>query len=173
MDVKAAKESDVIVANSNVVAKRVESIYGRKAEVIYAPVEIEEIPINTDISKREKWFLYSGRVELYKGVELAIRACVDLKRPLQIQGTGFDEERLKGIVQELNAKGIVKFLGYVSDEEKISLMQRCKALLYPVRDEDFGVVPIEANAAGAPVIAHRSGGSLSERVQRVIPCDDP
>jgi len=159
-DVKYSREADVIVANSQAVAKRVQSIYGRKAEIIYAPVEIDKIPLNKDMESRAKWFLYSGRVEVYKGVEMAIRACVALKRPLQIQGDGGDVERLKGVVQELNAKGLVKFLGFVSEEEKVNLMQRCRALLYPVRDEDFGIVPIEANASGAPVIAHRSGGSL-------------
>jgi len=166
MDLRAAKEADIILANSKTVAKRIESIYGRKAEVLYPPIEVEKIPFNKDISKREKWFFYFGRIEIYKGVELAIRACVDLKRPLKILGTGYDEERLKGIVQELNAKGIVKFLGFRDDKEKFELLKRCKAFLYPVRDEDFGIVPIEANAAGAPVIAHRSGGSLETLSER-------
>ena len=77
-------------------------------------------------------------------------------------------ERMKELVKQLNAKGYVKFLGYVSDIERIKLLGRCKGLIFPVRNEDFGIVPVEANAAGTPVIAFREGGVL-ETISDVNP----
>ena len=75
---------------------------------------------------------------------------------------------MKNLVKELNAKGLVKFLGYYSDEEKPVLLAKAKALLFPVKGEDFGIVPVEANAAGTAVIAFRDGGVV-ETVSDVNP----
>jgi len=65
---------------------------------------------------------------------------------------------MKNLVKSLNAKGLIKFLGYFSDEEKPVLLAKAKALIFPVKGEDFGIIPVEANAAGTPVIAYRDGG---------------
>ncbi|MCC7290098.1 glycosyltransferase [bacterium] len=159
-DRNAARKIDKVVVISKEVQRRVKKFYDLDSEVIYSPVEVKEMKFNKDMGKRENWFLYFGRVETYKGVELAIRAAVLAHKPIKIAGTGQDMDRMQELVTELNAKGTVKFLGYVSDELKLELFSKCKALLFPVQDEDFGIVPVEANASGGPVIAYRSGGVL-------------
>ena len=112
------------------------------------------------MNRKENWFVYVGRVESYKGVDLAIKACVKANVPLKVIGKGNDLERMKDLVRKLNAKGLVKFLGFVSDEERNEAFAKAKAFIYPVRKEDFGIVAVEANAAGTPVIAYREGGPL-------------
>src|SRR5690606_10972488 len=102
----------------------------------------------------------------YKGVDLAIKACVENHLPLKIAGSGQHLEQMKELVHESNAKGLIRFLGFVSESQKADLLFRCKALIFPVQDEDFGIVAVEANASGSPVIAYRSGGvkeTISER----------
>jgi len=157
-DRKAAQSADRIVSLSNVVSKRIKKFYKSDSIVIYPPVEIEEIKVNEDISSREDWFLYFGRIETYKGVELAIRAAIRAGTPMKFSGLGMHLEDMKKLIAEIDHNGLIEFLGYVDDDEKYELMRKCKALLFPVKDEDFGIVPIEGNAAGAPVIAYRSGG---------------
>jgi glycosyltransferase involved in cell wall biosynthesis len=93
-------------------------------------------------------------------VSLAIKACAKAGVPLKIAGTGDEIDAMQELVHKLNAKGLIKFLGYVSDEEKLDLLARTKALVFPVRHEDFGIVPVEANASGTPVIAFKEGGVL-------------
>jgi glycosyltransferase involved in cell wall biosynthesis len=154
----AAQRVDRMIAISKVVQKRIKKYYKRESDVIYPPVEVKAIQEATKINRKENWFLYLGRVETYKGVELAIRAAHDAKVPLKIAGIGDDLNRMKDLVKELNAKGYVKFLGFVSEEEKLDLLSKAKALIFPVRGEDFGIVPVEANAAGTPVIAYYDGG---------------
>jgi glycosyltransferase involved in cell wall biosynthesis len=167
-DRNAARKCHKVAAISHVVSKRVKKYYDIDADVIYPPVEINRIKALTKVNRKENWFLYLGRVETYKGVDLAIKACVKAGVPLKVAGMGEDFENMKDLVKRLNAKGLVKFLGYVTDEEKFELLARTKALLFPVRDEDFGIVPVEANASGTPVIAFREGG-VTETVSESNP----
>lgn len=157
-DKEAAQKCDRIAAISNVVKKRVEDYYNCSADVIYPPVEVSKIIKYPKVNRKENWFLYLGRVERYKGVHLAIKACDKLDLPLKIAGAGDDLQAMKDLVEKLKAKGIVKFLGFVSEEEKYMLLSRARALIFPVRGEDFGIVPVEANAFGTPVIAYKDGG---------------
>ena len=159
-DRNAARRCYKIAAISNVVKKRVKKYYDYDADVIYPPVEVRKIQSAQKVNRKENWFLYLGRVETYKGVDLAIRACAKAKVPLKIAGMGDHFESMRDLVKELNAKGLIKFLGYVTEEQKINLLSRTKALIFPVQDEDFGIVPVEANAAGTPVIAYKEGGVL-------------
>lgn len=159
-DRNAAKRCHKMAAISNVVKKRVKKYYDIDADVIYPPVEVKRIKALRKVNRKENWFLYMGRVEAYKGVDLAIKAAVKAGVPLKVAGTGDDFENMKILVKNLNAKGLVKFLGYVSDEQKFNLMARTKALIFPVKDEDFGIVPVEANASGTPVIAYKQGGVM-------------
>lgn len=159
-DRNAAQRVDRMLAISKEVKKRVKKYYERDCDVMYPPVEVKEIEAKSKVNRKENWFLYLGRVETYKGVELAIRAAYESKVPLKVAGTGEDLERMHEIVKELNAKGLVKFLGFVSEEKKLDLLSKSKALIFPVREEDFGIVPVEANAAGTPVIAFAQGGVL-------------
>lgn len=159
-DRNAARRTDKMAAISHVVQKRIKKYYDIDADVIYPPVEVKTIKERKKVTIKENWFLYLGRIERYKGVELAIKACVKAKVPLKIAGMGDDFELMKELVKDLNARGLVKFLGYVTEEEKFNLLAKTKALIFPVKDEDFGIVPVEANASGTAVIAYRQGGVL-------------
>ncbi|MBI2357056.1 glycosyltransferase [Candidatus Dojkabacteria bacterium] len=159
-DRKAARKADYVISISNTVKERVKEYYGLDTEVIYPPVEVASIPFFKKSDERENWFLYVGRVERYKGVNLAIAACAQARVPLKILGTGTQIEDMKNLVTELNAKGLIKFLGPLPDEQKYEHLSKCKALIFPVKEEDFGIVAVEGNAAGVPVIALRSGGTM-------------
>jgi len=159
MDIKATLQADVVYANSKEVQSRVKKMYAREdVGVLYPPVELEKL--NPNYGKRDDYYLYLGRIECYKGVELAVRACAKLGKKLKIGGKGSDQERISNIIKELGVENNIEILGFVSEEERSKLLSNCKALLSPIKDEDFGVVPVEANACGTPVIAHKSGGAL-------------
>jgi glycosyltransferase involved in cell wall biosynthesis len=165
-DVRAAQRCTKIVATSKAVRDRVKKYYGLDADIIYPPVDVKNIEKYKKMNRKENWFLYLGRVETYKGVELAIKACIKAKVPLKIAGIGADLDAMQELVHKYNAKGLIKFLGFVSEEEKLDLLARTKALIFPVRHEDFGIVPVEANASGTPVIAFREGGVLETISER-------
>lgn len=167
-DQRAALKVDGMVANSKVVQRRIKKFYGRDSDVIYPPVDVKDIVKDSKVGRKENWFLYLGRVETYKGVDLAIRAAVEAKVPLKVAGKGDDMDRMKDLIRDLNGKGCIKMLGFVSDEEKVELLSRAKALIFPVRGEDFGITPVEANAAGTPVIAYKDGGVV-ETISDVNP----
>lgn len=167
-DRKAAQRVDRMISISQVVQRRVKKYYQRDSDVIYPPVDVKAIQEVTKLNRKENWFLYLGRVETYKGVELAIRAAYEAKVPLKVVGVGDDLQRMKDLVKQLNAKGYVKFLGFVSNEEKLDLLAKAKALVFPVKGEDFGIVPVEANAAGTPVIAYYDGGVV-ETISNINP----
>ncbi|MFA6754432.1 MAG: glycosyltransferase, partial [Candidatus Dojkabacteria bacterium] len=97
-DKEAAQKVDHMIANSETVKKRIKKVYDIKADVIYPPVEVAQMQIERPLNRRENWFLYLGRIESYKGVELAIRACVDAQVPLKIVGKGDDEDRMHELV---------------------------------------------------------------------------
>jgi len=117
-DKQAAQRCTKIAAISNVVKERIKKYYDVDADVIYPPVDTKPLQASKEVNRKENWFLYSGRVETYKGVKLAIQACVKAGVPLKVVGKGDDLDAMQALVQKLNAKGQVKFLGYVSDEEK-------------------------------------------------------
>ncbi len=166
-DRNAARRADMIASNSKEVAGRIKKFYDLDAKVLYPPVEMNYIRYNSDYSSREDWFFYVGRVERYKGVELMVKACIKAKKNLKIAGKGSYLENLKSIVKDLDGENYVEFLGYVDDDQKADLLFRCRALVFPVKDEDFGIVPIEANAAGCPVLAFAGGGVLETVIDGV------
>lgn len=156
LDRRAASTASQVSSISEEVKKRVQKFYSIRSSVIYPPVDVDEIPFNP--GQRSNEFLYLGRVEEYKGVELAIRACIRSKLRLKVAGIGSDLERLMKLVRQMKAEDLITFEGFVYGESKFKLYSQAKALIFPVVEEDFGIVPVEANAAGCPVIAHRSGG---------------
>ena len=158
IDKKSANQYGHVLVISKEIQKRVKKFYGMDSEVLYPPVDIQHLKYNQDKNKREDWYLYLSRIVKYKGVDQAIKACVKGGYKFKIAGTGADYDEMVELVERLGAQDQVEFLGYVSDEEKADLYTRCKALLYPVYDEDFGIVPVEANASGTPVIAYKNGG---------------
>jgi len=139
------------VAISRTVQDRIRECYGRDSEVIYPPVDTE---LYTPASvARENYYLVVSAFAPYKRLDLAIEACQRLKRPLVLIGQGQDEHRLRA-----QASGDIHFLGWQPDRVVRDHLRRCRALLFP-GEEDFGIVPVEAQACGAPVIAYGRGGA--------------
>ena len=146
---------DMFVANSRFVAARVKQIYGRSAEVVAPPVEVERF----EGLKRnpEDWYLVVSALAPYKRVGHAIAACAALRKPLKVVGSGPESKKLADLAATSGAR--VEFLGFVSDNDLSNYYARARALLFP-GIEDFGIVPVEAMAAGCPVIALARGGIL-------------
>ena len=150
VDVKVAQQVDFFIANSEETAKRITKFYRRDSQIIYPPVNV---PAQAPRNLAGEYYLYVNRLALAKHPEIAVQAATELQLPLKVVGTGTMMEKLKRL-----AGPTVEFLGAVSDEQLNELYADAKALLYPVEDEDFGIVPVEAMGHGVPVIAHRSGG---------------
>lgn len=144
---------DVYCTNSRYVAKRIRNIYGREAEVIYGPGDVGNGA--AVVRRPEDWYLMVTALVPYKRIDQAITACAGLGRRLKIVGRGPEEKKLKNLAKQLHAS--VEFMGFVSDEELLDCYGRATALIFP-GVEDFGLVPIEAAAAGCPVIALAKGG---------------
>ena len=152
-DLRTVDRVDVYCTNSHYVATRIRNLYGREAEVIYGPGDIGNGA--AVVRCPEDWYLMVTALVPYKRVDQAIAACAGLGRRLKIVGKGPEERKLKNLSKELRAW--VEFLGFVSDEELLNCYGRAKALIFP-GVEDFGLVPVEAAAAGCPVIALAKGG---------------
>lgn len=152
-DLRGAEQVDVFVANSTVVAERIATHYGREATVVHPPVEVDRFLGQARTAGDDAPYLFFGRMVPYKRADLAVAACERLGRPLVVAGEGRDLERVKAM-----AGPSTTFLGRVSDAELAGLFAGSRALLFP-GEEDFGMVPIEAQAAGVPVIAYRRGGA--------------
>ena len=158
-DVKIARSNvDYFIANSKETAARIRKFYKLPATVIYPPVDI---PTRAPVNDQRSYYLYVNRLAWAKHPELAVLACTKLGLPLTVVGTG---KMLAGL-QEI-AGPTVEFLGHISDEKLSQLYRGAIALLYPVEDEDFGIVPVEAMAHGIPVIAHASGGPLESVIEQ-------
>ncbi len=156
-DVASAARVDHFIANSSFIARRIAKSYRRDSEVIFPPVDLEAFQIAPDPSA--DFYFYIGQLVPYKRVDLAVAACTRLGRKLVIVGTGSEEARLRAM-----AGPTVEMRGWASNEDLRSLYQNCRALLFP-GEEDFGIVPLEAMAAGRPVIAYGSGGALDTVVE--------
>jgi glycosyltransferase involved in cell wall biosynthesis len=139
------------VACSQTIARRIERCYGRTSRVIYPPVDTDFYTPNG--AAREGFYLCVSALVPYKRTELAIAAANRLGRRLVIIGRGPERARL-----EAQAGPTIEFLGWQSNEVIRERMRRCRALLFP-GEEDFGIVPVEAQACGAPVIAYGVGGA--------------
>lgn len=147
----ASERVDHFIANSDNIAAKIAKYYGREATVINPPVDVERFQRHGD---RGRYFLVLSRLVAYKKVELAIRAFNLLGLPLRIVGDGPEGERLRQM-----AEPNIEFTGYASDEQVVEHIRGCVALVFP-GEEDFGIVPIEAMAAGKPVIGLGRGGLL-------------
>ena len=154
VDFKASESVDQYIANSQEVAARIKKFYKKEVVVVYPPVVKQKKDILWD---KESYFITGGRLARAKHNEIAIKACQELGVPLKVFGKGFAgyEDELKELAK---GKGEITFVGEVTDEEKWRLFAQAKAFLYASEDEDFGIIPVEAMAAGTPVIAYRSGG---------------
>lgn len=152
VDHKVAQQVDVFIANSQETQKRIQKFYRRGSWIVHPPVVLPDLSsVNT--ARDTGYYLYVNRLALAKHPELAVTACSNLELPLKVVGTGALLPHLKSI-----AGPTVEFMGAVDDQMLHELYSGAQALLYPVEDEDFGMVPIEAMGHGVPVLAHRSGG---------------
>ncbi len=153
-DYQAAQAVDVFIANSSEVQKRIKRYYHRDSIVVHPPVEFERfVPHAKRLLDRTYYLAHGRQVRPYKTPEIAIRACNELKLPLIVSGGGPDHERLKSI-----AGPTVTFEHFPSDERVSELFGGARGYIFPIK-EDFGIVQVEALAAGAPVIAYAHGGS--------------
>lgn len=150
-DYRAAQNVHHFIAISTEIQQRIQQYYDRESVIIYPPVDTQRFVPIPDVGD---YFLSIGRLIPYKRVDLAVQACTRLGLPLKVGGRGRDIDRLKSM-----AGPTVEFLGYVPDEELPGLFARAKAFIFPGL-EDFGITPVQAQAAGRPVIAYKGGGAL-------------
>lgn len=151
-DQQAAQKVTVFIANSNYVADRIRRVYGRDSVVIHPPIDMQ---FARQVATPGQHYLCAGRLVGYKRTELMLEACMRLARPLRIAGVGPEESRLRRMAAGHN----VEFLGELSTDALWQQYAECRALLFAA-DEDFGMVPLEAQACGRPVVAYRTGGTL-------------
>ncbi|MEJ2747276.1 MAG: glycosyltransferase [Anaerolineae bacterium] len=147
----AADRVDHFIAISQEVRRRIAKIYRRDSTIIYPPVDTRRFQPSNRV---EDYYLMVGRLVPYRRLDLLIEAFNKMGKPLYIAGNGRDRPRLEAM-----ANSNIKFLGYVPDEDLPDLMARCRAFIFP-GEEDFGIAPLQANAAGRPVIAYAGGGAL-------------
>ncbi len=159
-DQASAMRVDHFIANSPVVAERIQKYYRRDAVVIPPPVDVSRFAFEPERQPQD-YFLIVSRFMPYKHIDLAIEACNRLQLPLVIIGSGRDEKRLKSI-----AGPTIHFMGRLSDAEVLHYYTHCRALILP-GEEDFGITPLEAQASGRPVIAYGAGGALASVIDEV------
>jgi glycosyltransferase involved in cell wall biosynthesis len=163
-DYRSAQQVNEFVVNSKNVAARVKKFYRRSSTVIYPPVEVGRIIEATRNLKPQNYYLIVSRIVGAKGIELAATAARKAKVNLKVVGEPAGLRWFGGKLETLKGKG-VEFLGRVPDTELYRYYGQCRAFLALARDEDFGVAPVEAMAAGRPVIAFRGGGYLESVVE--------
>lgn len=167
-DLVAAKRPDAYFAISQTVQKRIKKYYDRESDVIYPPVDIDKFNISSLAPSRLrrdgqnfKFYLVVSRLVPYKKVDLVIKVFNKLGWNLKIIGVGSELRKLKRM-----AKSNIDFLGQLTDEQLISYYQNCRAVIF-AQEEDFGLVPLEAQACGKPVIAFRAGGAAETIKDRI------
>ncbi|MFH0864375.1 MAG: glycosyltransferase [Candidatus Gottesmanbacteria bacterium] len=179
---------DYFIANSINTQERIKKFYRRDSTVIYPPVYLSKAgkmlksPVSNFFGTKPvrsrpdsvgtpfvpqklnglpaSYFLVVSRLAAAKNIDLTIKACNELKEELWIVGSGSQEKYLRSI-----SGPTIKFLGQVSDSELSEIYKNCKALICTAIDEDFGITPVEAQAAGRPVIAFRGGGYLETVIE--------
>ncbi len=153
-DLSTVSRVDAFIANSKFVARRIQKLYGRKADVVYPPVHVEEFPV---VTEKEDYFVAASRFVPYKRMDLIVRAfreLPDLK--LLVVGDGERSKEIKNLAR--GAKNI-EFLGYQPRETLKEILAKARAFVFAAI-EDFGILPVEAQACGTPVIAYGRGGVL-------------
>ena len=150
-DVRSSARVDYFIAESQNIAAKIERFYRRPAKIIYPPVDFDRFSISHDV---QPFYLIVSALVPYKRIDLAIEAFNALRLPLKIVGGGPLRRSL-----EQRAEANIEFLGWLDDMKVAELYASCQALIFP-GEEDFGIVPLEAQASGRPVIAFKRGGLL-------------
>jgi len=158
-DLQASERVDRFVAISEHVRRRIEECYGRQADIVYPPVDTEWYTPSKD-APRDFDLIVSALVP-YKRIDLAVRAYNHLGYPLKVVGAGTEYDGLRRM-----AGANIEFLGFLPDEKIRDLYRHCRCLVFP-GEEDFGIVPVEVQACGRPVVAYRRGG-LMETVRENV-----
>ena len=153
-DKHAAKQPDFIIANSTYTQANIRRYYRRDSTVIYPPVDVERFKLKGSQQASRHGFAITGRQTPYKRIDLAIEACNKLKVPLIVIGSGPDHRRLEKL-----AGRTITFLSGLNDRNIVEHIQTSLGFILPNVD-DFGIVAVEALAAGTPVIAYKKGGAL-------------
>lgn len=161
LDFESSQNVDYFIANSKETRSRIEKFYRKDSVVIYPPVDIPRRTKNIERITERNYYLAGGRLARAKRIDLAVKACTELKLPLKVFGRGFAgyESELRSI-----AGPTVEFVGEVTDKEKWELMQNARSYLSPAQNEDFGIANVESMAAGTPVIALGEGGAMESIV---------
>ncbi len=146
----AADRVDHFIAISDEVRRRIAKVYHREATIIYPPVDVGRFAPSNRV---DDYYLFVGRLVPYRRLDVLIEAFNKMGKPLKIAGSGRDRARLEAL-----AGPTVEFLGFVPDADLPDLLARCRAFVWP-GEEDFGISPLQANAAGRPVIAYAAGGA--------------
>lgn len=160
-DLRAAQKPDYIIANSKTIYNRTQKYYHRNPDTVIHPFAETDMSLGVSDMPGD-YYLLAGRLVPYKMNDIVIKAFNKLKLPLKVVGTGYGEQRLKG----LNTSPVTTFLGRVSDADLIKAYQNCRAYIFPAL-EDFGITPVEAMTAGRPVIAYGKGGATETIIDKV------
>ena len=155
IDLVHAQKPDLYIANSTIVTERIQQTYNQPATTVNYPIDVGQFEFS---DQKDDFYLMSSRLLGYKRVDIVVEAFNWLGWPLIITGDGPERERL-----ELMALPNISFLGHVSDAQRKSLMSRAKAVIVAAL-EDYGLVPIEANVSGTPVVAYGAGGVLDTQI---------
>lgn len=151
-DYRTASGVNHFVANSKFIARRINKVYGRTADVIYPPVDVKRFTLNEN---KKDYFVTASRLVPYKRVDLIVEAFSHMPdKQLVVIGDGSDMKKIKA-----KATANIEILGYQPNSVMEEYMRNAKAFIFAA-EEDFGITPVEAQACGTPVIAFGKGGSL-------------
>lgn len=153
LDLEAASRVTEFITLSTAVARRIKKYYGRDSRIVYPPVDMARFR-TLKITGERQGFIALGRQVPYKRFDLAVRACNDLELPLTVFGNGPEHEKLVSI-----SGPTIKFRVGAPDKEIAEALAKAQGLIFP-QEEDFGIVQVEALAAGCPVVAYAKGGAL-------------
>lgn len=151
-DYRTANGVDHFIANSHFIARRIRKVYGRDADVIYPPVDVDRFTLHEN---KDDFYFTASRMVPYKRIDLIVEAFSRMpERKLVVIGDGSEMEKIKS-----KATPNVEILGYQPNDVMEDYMRRAKAFVFAA-EEDFGITPVEAQACGTPVIAYGKGGAL-------------
>ncbi len=151
-DCRTSNGVDHFIANSKFIARRIKKVYGRNADVIYPPVDVERFTLNEN---KEQYYITASRLVPYKRIDLIVEAFSHMKdKKLVVIGDGPEMNKIKA-----KATSNIEILGYQSNSVMVDYMRNARAFVFAA-EEDFGITPVEAQSCGTPVIAYGKGGAL-------------